>query len=193
MDDKLSQGCITFHTSLGWLLVAESPDGIALVDFLGPDRLTDNTVISTLLAAYPDSMPSPGANSELLEKAKTYILAYLTDRIPPPKIRLDLRNGTSFDRSVWKEIATIAFGQSRSYGQIAAKTRNAGAARAVGRACGRNPVPIFIPCHRVIGSGGKLGGYSSGLAIKRALLEIEGIEGFRDKGIISNLNRGEGI
>jgi methylated-DNA-[protein]-cysteine S-methyltransferase len=109
----------------------------------------------------------------LLGKTKAYILAYLTNRAPVPKVPLDLRKGTGFDRNVWTAIETIAFGESQSYSQIAAKANSAGASRAVGRACGRNPVPILIPCHRVIGSGGKLGGYSGGLDIKRALLELE--------------------
>jgi O-6-methylguanine DNA methyltransferase len=109
----------------------------------------------------------------LLGKTKAYILAYLTNGTPLPKAPLDLRKGTRFARSVWREIDTIAFGQSRSYSQIAAKAHSAGASRAVGGACGRNPVPILIPCHRVIRSGGKLGGYSSGLDIKRALLNLE--------------------
>jgi len=176
MHEKLSLKYITFRTPLGWLLVAQSPDGIALVDFLGPDRPSEHIAISTVLDKYPGSTPSPGADSGLLGKTKAYILAYLTNGTPLPKIPLDLRKGSRFDRSVWHEIEAIAFGQSCSYGQIAAKAQSAGASRAVGRACGRNPVPILIPCHRVIGSGGKLGGYSGGLHIKRALLELEGIE-----------------
>jgi methylated-DNA-[protein]-cysteine S-methyltransferase len=175
MNEKLSLKYLTFHTPLGWLLVAESPDGIALVDFLGPDCPSEDALMSTVLGEYPDATPSPGACTGLLGKTKTYILAYLQDRTPPPKIPLDLRKGTPFDRSVWKEIEAIAFGESRSYSQIAAKAQSARASRAVGRACGRNPVPILIPCHRVIGSGGKLGGYSGGLPIKRALLDLEGI------------------
>ncbi len=176
MNKKLALKYISFEAPLGWLLVAESPDGIALVDFLGPDRPSEDAVISTVLKGYPDATPSQGANSGLLGKTKAYILAYLTKRVPPPKVPLDLRKGTSFDRNVWRQIETIAFGESLSYGQIAAKAQSAGASRAVGRACGRNPVPILIPCHRVVGSGGKLGGYSGGLDIKRALLDLEGIE-----------------
>ena len=170
---------ITFETPLGWLLVAESTDGVALVDFLGHDRPSEDAVISTVLREYPDAIPSQGAGSVLLENTKTYILAYLTGSVPLPKVPLDLRKGTPFDRNVWGQIATIAFGESRSYGQIAANAQSTRASRAVGRACGRNPVPILIPCHRVVGSGGKLGGYSGGLHIKRAILDLEGIEELR--------------
>jgi len=173
MNRKLALSYITFDTPIGWLVVAESPDGIALVDFLGPDRPTQDALISTVLRYYPDAALSPGSDSGLLGETKAYILAYLTNGVPPPKVPLDLRKGTSFDRSVWRAIDTIAFGESLSYSQIAAKVNSARASRAVGGACGRNPVPILIPCHRVIRSGGKLGGYSGGLRIKRALLDLE--------------------
>jgi len=173
MNRKLTLSYITFETPLGWLVVAESPDGIALVDFLGPDCPTEDALISAVLRYYPDATLSPGGDSGLLGKTKAYILAYLTNRVPLPGVPLDLRKGTGFDRTVWRAIETIAFGESRSYGQIAATVHSTGASRAVGRACGRNPVPILIPCHRVIRSGGKLGGYSGGLHIKRALLDME--------------------
>jgi O-6-methylguanine DNA methyltransferase len=173
MNRNLTLSYITFETPIGWLVVAESPDGIALIDFLGPVRPTEEGVISTVLRYYPHATLSPGGDSGLLGKTKAYILAYLTNRVPPPKVPLDLRKGTRFDRNVWRAIDTIAFGESLSYSQIAAKIHSAGASRAVGGACGRNPVPILIPCHRVIGSGGKLGGYSGGLDIKRALLDLE--------------------
>ena len=173
MNRKLALNYITFQTPIGWLVVAESPDGIALVDLLGPDCPTEDGVISAVLRYYPDAALSPGSDSGLAGKTKAYILAYLTNGTPPPKVPLDLRKGTRFDRDVWSEISSIAFGESRSYSQIAAQVHSAGASRAVGGACGRNPVPILIPCHRVIGSGGKLGGYSGGLHIKRALLDLE--------------------
>ncbi len=173
MNDTFVLSYITFDTPIGWLMVAESQDGIALVDFLGPDRPSEDALISAVLKEYPQATLSAGDDSELLGKTKEYILEYLTNRVPPPKIPLDLRKGTRFDRNVWKAIETIAFGESSSYGQIAAAVNSTGASRAVGGACGRNPVPILIPCHRVITSAGKLGGYSGGLSIKRALLDLE--------------------
>ncbi len=170
---KMPLNYITFATPIGWLLVAESRDGIALVDFLGPDRPSKDAAVSAVLKVYPGAALAPGTDSDLLGKTKGYILDYLTNRVPPPKVPVDLSKGTPFDLKVWRSIETIAFGESRSYGQIAAQTQSAGASRAVGRACGRNPVPILIPCHRVIASGGKLGGFSGGLEIKRALLALE--------------------
>ena len=83
--------------------------------------------------------------------------------------------GTAFQREVWKALLTIPFGVTASYGQIAAQLGNPNAMRAVGLANGSNPIPIIIPCHRVIGANGSLTGYGGGLDIKRKLLEIEGV------------------
>jgi methylated-DNA-[protein]-cysteine S-methyltransferase len=176
MVKKFTLKHIAFQTPLGWLLVAESADGIALVDFLGPDHPSEDAIRSAIQREYPDATASEGDDSELLKKTKAYIFAYLTGGAALPKVPTDLRKGTRFDRAVWGEIESIAFGQCRSYGQIATAIQSAGASRAVGRACGRNPVPILIPCHRVLGSGRKLGGYSGGLHIKRALLDLEGMK-----------------
>ena len=89
----------------------------------------------------------------------------------------DLRlapEGTPFERSVWEELKRIPFGETRSYGEIAQAIGRPGAARAVGRANGANPIPIVVPCHRVIGSDGSLTGFGGGLEAKSRLLEIEG-------------------
>jgi methylated-DNA-[protein]-cysteine S-methyltransferase len=82
--------------------------------------------------------------------------------------------GTPFERSVWDELRKIPFGETRSYGEIAQAIGRPGAARAVGRANGANPIPIVVPCHRVIGSDGSLTGFGGGLEAKSRLLEIEG-------------------
>ena len=83
--------------------------------------------------------------------------------------------GTPFQRRVWTEMARIPFGATESYGALARKTGSV--ARAIGGACGANPIPVVIPCHRVVAEGGALGGFSggSGPATKRALLELEGV------------------
>ena len=84
--------------------------------------------------------------------------------------------GTAFQRRIWTEMARIPFGATESYGTLARKTGSV--ARAVGGACGANPIPIVIPCHRVLGANGALGGFSGGRgpATKRALLELEGAQ-----------------
>lgn len=81
--------------------------------------------------------------------------------------------GTDFQRRVWAALLTIPYGETRSYGQLASQIGTPSASRAVGLANGRNPVSIIVPCHRVIGSNGKLTGYGGGLDRKRALLDLE--------------------
>ena len=83
--------------------------------------------------------------------------------------------GSSFETCVWKALLDIPYGETRSYRDIAAVCGNPKAARAVGQAVHRNPIPIIIPCHRVIGTSGNLVGYAGGLAVKRFLLRLEGV------------------
>jgi methylated-DNA-[protein]-cysteine S-methyltransferase len=81
--------------------------------------------------------------------------------------------GTGFEEQVWSEVQGIPFGATTTYGAIAQRLGQPGAARAVGSANGRNPIPIVIPCHRVVAAGGGLGGYGGGLELKRRLLALE--------------------
>jgi methylated-DNA-[protein]-cysteine S-methyltransferase len=85
--------------------------------------------------------------------------------------------GTEFQVRVWQELRKIPYGETISYGELARRIGNAQAMRAVGLANGANPVPIFVPCHRVIGSNGKLTGFGGGLANKKKLLELESRQG----------------
>jgi methylated-DNA-[protein]-cysteine S-methyltransferase len=87
-------------------------------------------------------------------------------------VALDMR-GTPFQKNVWEALLAIPFGETRSYGQLAKQLGNARAMRAVGAANGRNPVSIIVPCHRVIGSSGKLIGFAGGLETKARLLSLE--------------------
>jgi methylated-DNA-[protein]-cysteine S-methyltransferase len=81
--------------------------------------------------------------------------------------------GTDFQQRVWRAVAAIPYGETRSYGEIAREIRKKAAVRAVGAANGQNPLPIVIPCHRVVGSDGRLTGYGGGLPLKKRLLELE--------------------
>ena len=97
----------------------------------------------------------------------------------------DLRlapEGTEFQRAVWRALQTIGYGETRSYGDIAKQIARPQAVRAVGAANGRNPLPIVIPCHRVIGSDGSLTGFGGGLDSKRFLLALEGVNPEPDNG-----------
>jgi len=86
---------------------------------------------------------------------------------------LDLRFGTPFQRKVWKKLRTVPYGRTSSYQWLAQAINNPQACRAVGNANGRNPIPIIIPCHRIVASNGDLGGYTGGLTIKKFLLNLE--------------------
>ena len=86
---------------------------------------------------------------------------------------LEIRRGSEFERAVWREIAAIPYGETASYGAIARAVGEPGGAQAVGTACNRNPLPVVIACHRVIGSDGKLVGFGGGLDLKRWLLQLE--------------------
>ncbi len=97
---------------------------------------------------------------------------YFTGKRRVFKLPLELE-GTSFQKTVWQKLKQIPFGETRSYGFIARAIGNPGAARAVGMANNKNPIPIIVPCHRVIGSDGKLTGYGGGLKVKKWLLNHE--------------------
>ncbi|TCP57914.1 methylated-DNA-[protein]-cysteine S-methyltransferase [Tumebacillus sp. BK434] len=94
---------------------------------------------------------------------------------------LDLR-GTPFQTSVWRALTEIPFGETRSYSELAAAIGSPQAVRAVGTANGANPIPIIVPCHRVLGKNSALTGFRGGLQIKETLLKLEGVEDFSGKG-----------
>ncbi len=104
----------------------------------------------------------------------------LAGRAPRALPPLDVSGGTAFQRRVWNAMRRIACGQTRSYGEIARAIGKPKAVRAVGGACGANPIPVFVPCHRVLAANRKLGGFSGGLNWKKTLLAREGVEGLKD-------------
>lgn len=109
----------------------------------------------------------------LLERAEGQILEYLNGQRQVFDLPLSPA-GTPFQLRVWQALREIPYGGTASYGELAARVNCPGGARAVGMANHRNPLPIFIPCHRVVGAKGQLTGYAGGLALKRALLALEG-------------------
>ena len=98
---------------------------------------------------------------------------YFSGELREFDLQLAPAGGGEFDRAVWDELLRIPYGQTASYGAVAAAIGHPDSPRAVGAANGRNPIPIVVPCHRVIGAGGKLVGYGGGLETKRRLLELE--------------------
>jgi methylated-DNA-[protein]-cysteine S-methyltransferase len=111
-------------------------------------------------------------NHPVLREAERQLSDYFAGKRETFSLKLDFA-GTDFQKKVWNALTTIPFGQTRSYGQIARQIGHPKAVRAVGAANGRNPISIIAPCHRVIGSNGKLTGFAGGLKAKAALLEME--------------------
>jgi methylated-DNA-[protein]-cysteine S-methyltransferase len=114
----------------------------------------------------------PPPATDLLREVRRQLREYFAGERRAFSVPLAPR-GTEFERQVWRELVTIPFGETRSYAQVAQSIGRPAACRAVGRANGRNPIPIIIPCHRVIGSDGSLTGYGGGLPVKRFLLDLE--------------------
>jgi len=112
----------------------------------------------------------------LLDEARRQLVAYFAGQLRAFELPL-APNGTEFQRRVWAELTKIPFGATISYAQLARRVSNEAAVRAVGAANGRNPIPIIVPCHRVIGSDGSLTGFGGGLHRKQWLLRHEGAQG----------------
>jgi len=113
-------------------------------------------------------------NSEIISTCKEQLDQYFDGKLKKFTIPLAFVRGTDFQRSVWKALESIPYGETRSYKDIAKQIGNPKAVRAVGGANNKNPIGIVIPCHRVIGSSGKLVGYAGGLYKKEMLLKLEG-------------------
>ena len=116
------------------------------------------------------------ADHPVLVETAGQLEEYFTGRRKRFSVPLDF-NGTDFQKAVWNALLTIPFGETRSYGEIALQLGNPKAVRAVGGANGKNPISIIAPCHRVIGSNGKLTGFAGGLEAKALLLKLEGVGG----------------
>lgn len=111
-------------------------------------------------------------NKEFFREAERQLEAYFSGKLKSFDLKLAPK-GTDFQKAVWKALCEIPYGETRTYKDIAASIGKTKASRAVGLANNRNPIPIIVPCHRVIGSTGKLVGYASGLDVKEFLLKLE--------------------
>lgn len=156
-----------FHTSAGWMGVLASSDG--LLELILPQN-KESEVRRLLRGRLEKADHTPERFNDLVRRLDAYFSGQKTDF--PDK--LDLAGATPFQKEVWQATADIPYGQTRSYAQTAEKIGKPRAFRAVGNALGKNPLPIIIPCHRVVAIDGGLGGYSGGLEMKRMLLGLEG-------------------
>lgn len=157
------------NTPVGSLFICMHQKGLLAVNFAIPE-------VEFLRFIRGKTGVFPVQSNEDTKKAREQISAYLTGSRHWIDLPLDISHLTSFQRNVLQAARQIPRGQVRTYGEIAKKLGKPNAARAVGQALGRNPIPIVIPCHRVIASNGDLGGYSGGggLETKRWLLQLEG-------------------
>ena len=145
---------MAYESPLGTLLLGESGGKLCFLRFPG---WTDR--------------PEPG-ESAVLREAKNWLDIYFAGA-DPGKVPTWEAEGTAFQRRVWAELSRIPYGETRTYGQLAAQLQTA--ARPVGGALNKNPLPIFLPCHRIVGANGNLTGFAGGLVIKEKLLKLEHI------------------
>ena len=158
----------TIDTPLCPMRAATTDAGICLLEMGSPERRSRET--DELEAAYGCTMRTGG--HPLLDRLAGELTAYFNGDLQRFSVPLDTP-GTDWQQRVWSELVKIPFGQTTSYGELAARLGNPGGARAVGMANGRNRVSIVIPCHRVIASDGTLHGYGGGIERKRWLLDHE--------------------
>jgi methylated-DNA-[protein]-cysteine S-methyltransferase len=150
--------------------VLDSPIGelSVAVDAVGVCGVHFGPVEAAVTAADGANLDDPPLSTAVAE-LRSYFAGELTNFTLP----LSVRRGSEFERAVWREMSAIPYGEMRTYGEVAKAVGDAGAARAVGVACNRNPIPVIVPCHRIVGAGGKLVGFGAGLPRKRYLLELE--------------------
>ncbi|HEY3931335.1 MAG TPA: methylated-DNA--[protein]-cysteine S-methyltransferase [Verrucomicrobiae bacterium] len=157
---------LPISTSDGIFLAHYSEKGLAEIDWPTVGR-------ASLRAAKQNGVPAKIKSwHRTTESALKKVLAGKKSKLPP----LDWTGKTDFQKSVWRQMLKISAGKTKSYGEIASAIGNPKAVRAVGGACGANPVPVLVPCHRVLAANKKLGGFSGGLDWKRSLLAREGIK-----------------
>jgi methylated-DNA-[protein]-cysteine S-methyltransferase len=163
------QRVMIFQSPWGWMGVAESSKGIRAIVL--PKR--SKRAVESHLTKQGNG-PWQQGNSPRLESVRGQLLDYLAGRRDAFDVPLDFSQGTSFQRQVWRTLQRVPYGKLRSYRWIAARVGGPHYARAVGNAVGANPLPIVIPCHRIVAHNASLGGFSGGLSVKRKLLSLEG-------------------
>jgi methylated-DNA-[protein]-cysteine S-methyltransferase len=146
----------------------ESPLGTLYLVFLG------NTLVRIEFEKTHRVEPAAHVSPERVSYSlKIQLREYFKGKLREFTQEVVLLQGTDFDKKVWLVLKEIPYGETRSYRWLAERTGNPKAVRAVGQALSRNPIPIILPCHRIIESNGSLGGYSGGINIKRRLLDLE--------------------
>ena len=155
----------------------ESPLGPLAAEFSADGALRRLDFLADPFDAHLARRRAEGVEVERDDAAAKALAGQLREYFAGERRAFDLAlelEGTDFQREVWSALLEIPYGEVVTYGALAESLGRAGASRAVGSANGANPVPVLVPCHRVVAAGGSLGGYSAGLERKRQLLELEG-------------------
>jgi len=163
--DRLAK--LTIDSPLGELRIAVTQIGVVKLGFPGGARSDFNAWLKQRIPCFESS-----SELQVLDEARAQLEAYFAGRLRQFSLPLDLR-GSPFQVQVWRRLADIPYGETITYGELARALGKPGGMRAVGAASGANPLPIVLPCHRVVASGGKLGGFGGGLDAKRTLLVLE--------------------
>lgn len=153
----------------GPLLLARTKRGLVRVGL--PNQDPDELLADLAERVSPRVLEAPAE----LDEVRRELDLYFDGKLDRFDLRLDWRLSSGFRQRVLRAIDRIPYGQTRSYTEMARRAGNERAVRAAGTACGSNPIPLVVPCHRVLRTGGALGGYGGGLPMKRALLELEGV------------------
>jgi O-6-methylguanine DNA methyltransferase len=158
---------VSIPTAEGIFTAHYSQKGLAKLDFPATNSSADKSNITAV------ELPQQIRDWHVLtvEALNDALAGRVPNMLPP----LDLSSGTEFQRRVWNALRRIASGRTHSYAEVAAEIGNPRATRAVGGACGANPIPVFVPCHRVLAANRAIGGFSGGLNWKRKLLAREGV------------------
>ena len=155
-----------FNVDIGWVGILASRQGLLTITL--PQR-SSQQARRALSDRIKYAIWSPQHFDNLIERLKAYFSGHKVEFSD----ELDLSEATTFEREVWEIAKHIPYGETKSYTWIATQIRKPAAVRAVGQALGRNPLPIIIPCHRVLTIHGSLGGYAGGVEMKRVLLRLE--------------------
>lgn len=155
-----------FETNIGWLGVVATEKGLARLIL---PHSSSHEVLEELKNSVASGTSSVPAFQDLIGRLRLYFSGRHVDF--PDK--LDLSAGTTFQQNVWRTTRGILYGETKSYTWVAEQVGSPRAMRAAGQTLGRNPLPIIIPCHRVVARDGGLGGYTGGLDFKRYLLRLE--------------------
>lgn len=164
------------ESPVGQLRIVAGPTAITAIEYVGPTPVGVSKHSSASRAAAVSAGRPVGDRDDahpILVEAVRQLRAYFAGDLKEFDLPLD-PSGSAFQRSVWEQLRKIGYGETASYGEIARRLGMTGAAsRAVGLANGRNPIPIVIPCHRVVGANGTLTGYAGGVERKQQLLDLE--------------------